>query len=68
MGLTVEQAEERTLNMKARSAALDELLQSRTSSDLSAVSGLEQEIALAKAKGSIDDELNRIRAEIKKEI
>ena len=66
VGLTVEQAEERTMNMKARSAALDELLQSRTSSDLSAMSGLEQEIALAKAKGSIDDELNRIRAEMKK--
>ncbi len=66
VGLTVEQAEERTMNMKARSAALDELLQSRTSNDLSAVSGLEQEIALAKAKGSIDDELDRIRAEMKK--
>ena len=32
------------------------------------MSGLEQEIALAKAKGSIDDELNRIRAEMKKEM
>ena len=68
VSLTVEQAEERTLNMKARSAALDELLQSRASSDLSAISDLEQEIALAKAKGSIDDELDRIRAEMKKEI
>ena len=68
VGLTIEQAEERTMNMKARSAALDELLQSRDSSDLADMSGLEREIALAKAKGSIDDELNRIRAEMKKEM
>ena len=68
VGLTIEQAEERTMNMKARSAALDELLQSRDSSDLADMSGLEQEIALAKAKGSIDDELHRIRAEMNKEM
>ena len=68
VGMTLEQAEERTMNMKARSAALDELLQSRTSCDSSPLSDLEQEIALTKAKGSIDDEIERIKAEAKKGI
>jgi len=66
VGLAVEQAEERTENMKARSAALDELLQCQSMNDTSGFSGLEQEIALIKAQGSVDLELDRIKAEINK--
>ncbi len=68
VGLAVQQAEEKTENMKARSAALDELLQSRTLTDLSGGSELEQEIALVKAKSSVDDELARIKTEMSIEI
>ncbi len=66
VGLAVEQAEERTENMKARSAALDELLHCQALNDTSGFRGLEQEIALIKAKGSVDLELDRIKAEINK--
>jgi len=66
VGLAVEQAEERTENMKARSAALDELLQCQSMNDTSGFSGLEQEIALIKAQGNVDLELDRIKAEINK--
>lgn len=68
VGLAVQQAEEKTEKMKARSSALDELLQSRTLTDLSGGSELEQEIALVKAKSSVDDELARIKNEMNIEI
>jgi phage shock protein A len=62
VGMAVQRAEEKTDNMKARSAALDELLESGTLTDLSGGSELEQEIAKAKAQSSVDDELARMKA------
>ena len=64
VGMAVQRAEERTDNMKARSAALDELLESGTLTDLSGGSELEQEIAKAKAQSSVDDDLARMKAEM----
>jgi phage shock protein A len=64
VGMAVQRAEEKTDNMKARSAALDELLESGTLTDLSGGSELEQEIAKAKALCSVDDELARMKAEM----
>lgn len=66
VGLAVELAEERTLHMKARSAALDEMLQSGASTDLSADGGREHEIAVLKAGSCAEDELDRIKAEMRK--
>ncbi len=64
VGLAVQRAEEKTENMKARSAALDELLEAGTLTDLSSGSELEQEIAKAKAQSNVDDELARMKAEM----
>ena len=65
VGMAVQRAEEKTDNMKARSAALDELLEAGTLTDLSGGSELEQEIAKAKSQSSVDDELARMKAEMK---
>lgn len=65
VGLAVQHAEERTEDMKARNAALDELLESRALNDLSGGSELDREMALIKAKKSAEDELERLRAEVK---
>lgn len=65
VGLAVQHAEERTMDMKARNAALDELLESRTLNDLSGGNLLDEEIALIKAQKSVDDELQRLKAEVK---
>src|SRR5512136_408117 len=64
VGLAVQRAEEKTENMKARSAALDELLEAGTLTDLTGGTELEQEIAQAKAKSNVDDELERMKAEM----
>ncbi len=66
VGMAVQRAEEKTDNMKARSAALDELLESGTLTDLSGDDELGRELAKAKAQGSVDDELARMKAEMKK--
>jgi len=64
VGMAVQRAEEKTDNMKARSAALDELLESGTLTDLTGGSEPEQEIAKSKVKSNVDDELARMKAEM----
>ena len=66
VGLAVQRAEEKTENMKARSAALDELLDSGTLEDHSGGDEIEKELAKVKAKGTVDDELARMKSEIQK--
>lgn len=66
VGMAVQKAEEKTENMKARSAALDELLDSGTLTDLSGGDELAAELAKAKAQSSVDDELARMKSEMKK--
>jgi phage shock protein A len=66
VGLAVQRAEEKTENMKARSAALDELLESGTLEDYSGGDEIEKELAKVKAKSSVEDELARMKSEMKK--
>lgn len=66
VGLAVQRAEEKTENMKARSAALDELLESGTLEDYSGGDEIEKELAKVKAKNTVDDELAKMKSEIKK--
>jgi len=66
VGMAVQRAEEKTDNMKARSAALDELLESGTLTDFSGDDELGRELAKAKAQSSVDDELAKMKAEMKK--
>jgi phage shock protein A len=66
VGMAVQRAEEKTDNMKARSAALDELLESGTLTDFSGDDELGRELAKAKTQSSVDDELAKMKAEMKK--
>lgn len=66
VGMAVQKAEEKTENMKARSAALDELLDSGTLTDLSGGDELAAELAKAKAQSSVEDELAKMKSEMKK--
>ncbi len=66
VGLAVQRAEEKTETMKARSAALDELLESGTLTDLSGGDDIERELAKAKAQSTVEDDLARMKAQMKK--
>lgn len=66
VGMAVQKAEEKTENMRARSAALDELLESGTLTDYSGGDDLEREIAQAKAKSNVEDMLAKMKQEMKK--
>lgn len=66
VGMAVQRAEEKTENMKARSEALDDLLEAGTLTDYSGGDDLEREIAQAKAQSSVDDMLAKMKEEIKK--
>lgn len=66
VGMAVQRAEEKTEAMKARSAALDELLESGTLTDLSGGDDVERELAEIRAKGSVDEELERMKSEMRR--
>jgi phage shock protein A len=66
VGMAVQRAEEKTENMKARSAALDELLESGTLEDYSGGDEIERELAAVKAKSTVDEELARMKSEMKR--
>jgi len=66
VGMAVQRAEEKTENMKARSAALDELLESGTLTDYSGSNDLDRELAKVKAQSSVNDMLAKMKVEIKK--
>ena len=66
VGMAVQRAEEKTENMRARSAALDELLESGTLTDYSGSDDLDRELAKVKAKNSVNDMLAKMKEEIKK--
>ncbi|MDQ1313213.1 PspA/IM30 family protein [Methanothrix sp.] len=66
VGLAVQRAEEKTEDMKARSAALDELLESGTLTDYSGGDEIESELARVKAKNTVDDEMARLKSEMNK--
>ena len=62
VGMAVQRAEEKTENMKARSAALDELLESALT-DYSGGDEIERELAKVKAAGDVDAELAKLKQE-----
>jgi phage shock protein A len=66
VGMAVQRAEEKTENMKARSAALDELLESGTLTDFSGGDEIENELAKVKAKSTVEEELAKMKGEMKK--
>ncbi len=63
VGMAVERAENKTEEMRARSAALDELLESGVLEDYTGGDKIERELAKAKAKSDVDAELARLKAE-----
>jgi phage shock protein A len=65
VGMAVQRAEEKTENMKARSDALDDLLESGTLTDYSGGEDLDREIAQAKAKSGVEDMLSKMKEEMK---
>jgi phage shock protein A len=66
VGMAIQRAEDKTENMKARSAALDELLESGVLEDYSGGDQVETELAKIKAKGSVEEELAKLKAEVGK--
>ncbi len=63
VGLAVERAENKTEDMKARSAALDELLESGVLEDYTGGDKIERELAKAKAQTDVEAELARLKSE-----
>lgn len=63
VGLAVERAENKTEEMRARSAALDELLESGVLEDYSGGDKIERELAKAKAQSDVETQLARLKAE-----
>lgn len=63
VGLAVQRAEDKTDQMKARSAALDELLESGAFEDYSGGDQIEKELAKVKSTGRVDEELAKLKQE-----
>jgi len=64
VGLSIERAEEKTEEMKARSAALDELIEQGTLEDFTGrEDAVERELAKIGAQGAVETELARLKAE-----
>jgi len=67
VGLAVQRAEEKTENMKARSAALDELLEQGTLEDFTGKEDdIEKELAKISATSNIESELASLKEEVGK--
>ncbi|HOT06239.1 MAG: phage shock protein PspA [Methanosaeta sp. PtaB.Bin039] len=66
VGLAVQRAEEKTESMKARSSALDELLEQGALEDFSSGDVLEKELNKAKASGQVEAELAKLKEEMKR--
>jgi phage shock protein A len=63
VGLAVSRSEEKIETMKARSAALDELVERGTLEEFAGRDDVERELARIKARSSVDDDLARLKAE-----
>jgi len=67
VGLAVQRAEEKTEDMKARSAALDELLEAGTLEDFTGGDDdIEKELAKISATSNIESELESLKEEVGK--
>lgn len=63
VGLAVQRSEEKIETMRARSAALDELVERGTLEEFGGGDDVERELARIKARSSVDDDLARLKAE-----
>jgi phage shock protein A len=67
VGMAVQRAEEKTEDMKARSAALDELLEAGTLEDFTGgEDDIEKELAMISATSNIESELESLKEEVDK--
>jgi len=67
IGMSIERAENKTEEMKARSAALDELIEQGTLVDFTArEDDIERELAKISEKSGVESELARLKAEVGK--
>jgi phage shock protein A len=66
VGMAVQRAEDKTETMKARSAALDELLAAGVLEDYSGSDRIEKELGKAKAQSAVSDELAKLKQEMNK--
>lgn len=65
VGMSIERAENKTQEMKARSAALDELIEQGTLVDFTArEDDIERELAKISEKGGVDADLARLKSEV----
>jgi len=63
VGLAVQRSEDKIETMKARSAALDELVANGTLEDFTGNDDVEKELAKIRAKSDVDADLARLKAE-----
>ena len=63
VGLAVQRSEDKIETMKARSAALDELVERGTLEEFAGTDDLEQELARIRSKSGVESELARLKAE-----
>jgi phage shock protein A len=64
VGMSIERAERKTDDMKARSAALDELIEKGTLVDFTAQGDdIEQELSRISKQGNVESELSRLKSE-----
>ena len=67
IGTSIERAENKTEEMKARSAALDELIEQGTLVDITrSGDDIDRELAKIGQKGNVDSELTKLMAEVRK--
>jgi len=67
VGLAIQRAEDKTENMRARSEALDELIETGTLEDtLESGDSIERELAAIKQKSTVDEELEALQREVNK--
>ena len=65
MGLSVQRAEEKTESMKARSQALDELIEAGTLQDLTSdETKVEEELSKIKSSEEVDEELKILKQQV----
>lgn len=65
VGLAIQRAEEKTEGMKARAAALDDLLEKGVLEDYTGGDALERELSKVKTSSAVEAELAKLRGEMK---
>ncbi|MGA6923348.1 MAG: PspA/IM30 family protein, partial [Nitrososphaeraceae archaeon] len=64
IGMSLSKAEEKTEKMKAKSGALDEMINSGVLTDYTSIKdSIEKELEQITLKGSVDEELAKLKAE-----